>query len=102
MKRILITGVHGFTGRHLVERLRAEEYEVHGLTRKEDVHHSLLEASYLHNADLGDCTSLAQSLATIRPDKIIHLAGIAFVDHGNADEIYRANLIASRNLLQAV
>ena len=102
MERVLITGVRGFTGRYLVERLQAEEYEVHGITRAEDVGQSPLEPAFLHYADLGDCAGLAKILAKIRPDKIVHLAGIAFVDHGNAEEIYRANLVASRNLLQAV
>lgn len=102
MKRVLITGVRGFTGQHLVQRLMTEDYEVYGLTRHEDSGHFPLQPQYLRYVDLSNCQGITKTLREIKPNKIVHLAGIAFVDHGNPEEIYRTNLVASRNLLQAI
>src|SRR5690606_4304349 len=35
-------------------------------------------------------------------DVVIHLAALAFVGHGRADDFYRVNLIGTRNLLEAI
>jgi nucleoside-diphosphate-sugar epimerase len=41
-------------------------------------------------------------IAQVRPDHVVHLAGIAFVAHGDADAIYRTNVVGTRNLLEAL
>jgi GDP-6-deoxy-D-talose 4-dehydrogenase len=80
--RILVTGLTGFTGRHLAAELEAENWSVTGL-----------------EADLTDAAAVEAELALKQPDAVVHLAGIAFVGHGDANDFYRVNLMGTRNLL---
>jgi nucleoside-diphosphate-sugar epimerase len=99
--RVLITGVAGFTGRFLAQTMHRAGYEIHGL-----VH--LMPATpvggvqSLHVADLTDAAQLAAVVQHVQPNKVAHLAGIAFVAHGVADAIYSTNLMGTRNLLEAL
>jgi hypothetical protein len=38
----------------------------------------------------------------VRPDVVAHLAAIAFVGHGDVEQIYRVNVAGTRNLLEAL
>lgn len=101
MGRILITGANGFTGRHLLARLADDGHELHGLVHHEsDAGNPLLEAS--HIADLRDLSALEAIIDKVRPEMVVHLAAIAFVAHGNAAELYSANILGTRNLLHAL
>jgi nucleoside-diphosphate-sugar epimerase len=104
MSRILITGVDGFTGRYLAPQLAAAGHEVHGLMNRKlaagtpalpGVHH-------LHVCDLLDRDGLARAVLDARPDKVAHLAAIAFVAHEDVEAIYRTNVIGTRYLLSAL
>ncbi|WP_338847265.1 GDP-mannose 4,6-dehydratase [Massilia sp. W12] len=95
-KRVLITGISGFTGRYLEACLQAAGHEVWGLSA-----HPGQAARHLQ-ADLGDPDSLAAALEQAQPDWVAHLAAIAFVGHGKPDALYQTNLIGSRNLLAAL
>jgi GDP-6-deoxy-D-talose 4-dehydrogenase len=101
MARILITGANGFTGQHLLERLTRDGHELHGVVHHEDeAPHPLLAMA--HVADLRDLASLTQVVGKVRPERVIHLAAIAFVAHGDAGELYSTNILGTRNLLQAL
>lgn len=101
MARILITGANGFTGQHLLERLSRDGHELHGMVHQEEEYpHPLLAMAHL--ADLRDLASLAMVIAEVQPQKVIHLAAIAFVAHGDAAELYSTNILGTRNLLQAL
>lgn len=97
MKRALITGIKGFTGRYLAAELEAHGWEVWGIG-------SHLEPGddRYRRVDLADVDGLKRVVAEVQPDVVAHLAAIAFVGHGNADEFYKVNLIGSRNLLAAL
>jgi nucleoside-diphosphate-sugar epimerase len=52
--------------------------------------------------DLRDSVGLNALIAEIRPHAVVHLAGIAFVGHGDAEAFYHVNLLGTRNLLAAL
>ena len=97
MTTVLITGIHGFTGVFLARQLRSMGYSVYGLTHNEG---PLKKGVY--SCNLMDTQGVADVLAEVKPDHVVHLAGIAFVAHGDANEMYSTNVVGTRNLLEAV
>lgn len=83
--RTLVTGLDGFTGRYLQSELEAHGHTVVGLS-----------------SDLTNPDAVAAEIAQVQPEAVVHLAGIAFVGHGNANAIYEVNLLGTRNLLEAL
>lgn len=96
--RVLVTGRYGFTGRYAADVLAARGWDVWGLG------HRMLPDSglYYRAADLTDPDAVTRVIEEIRPDAVLHLAGTAFVAHGNLDDIYSVNLMGTRNLLSAL
>ncbi|MGU7853584.1 NAD-dependent epimerase/dehydratase family protein [Burkholderia orbicola] len=98
MARILITGISGFTARHLAGALLRAGHDVCGVA-----HRSLPSARVrTHVCDLLDKSKLTDILAEERPHAIVHLAAIAFVAHGDVNAIYQTNVLGTRTLLDAV
>jgi nucleoside-diphosphate-sugar epimerase len=83
--RVLATGLEGFTGQYLQTELEAHGHIVIGL-----------------QADLTKSKAVAAEVTTIQPEAVIHLAGVAFVGHGDANAFYQVNLMGTRNLLAAL
>lgn len=52
--------------------------------------------------DLADTGSVKAAVDEARPDYVVHLAGVAFVAHGHAADIYRSNITGTVNLLEAL
>ncbi|OEZ97823.1 GDP-mannose 4,6-dehydratase [Duganella sp. HH101] len=96
-KRALITGLSGFTGRYVEQELSAAGYEVYGTITPG---HEPGPRQFA--VDLGDRAGLAAVVAQVRPDVVAHLAAIAFVGHGDVEQIYRVNVAGTRNLLEAL
>jgi nucleoside-diphosphate-sugar epimerase len=94
--RVLITGLQGFTGRHMALELEHQGYEVWGIGSADHTEPRTLQA------DLTDPASLTAAIQAIEPDYVIHLAGIAFVGHGQPKAFYDINLVGTRNLLEAL
>jgi len=109
--RVLITGVAGFAGRHLVRELAEQGgHELHGAD------HTPLPASAPAAADPGPALASFQTLditdeaafeSWIRsrePDAVIHLAAQASgaVSLEEPRETYRINALGALNLLEAV
>lgn len=101
MARVLITGANGFTGRHLIDRLARDGHELFGLARNAD-EVQLPQVSRAWVADLRDQSALAAVVAELRPERVVHLAAIANVAHGDLTDLYSTNIIGTRNLLQAL
>lgn len=95
--RALLTGCHGFTGRYVAAELEAIGYDVVGLAHDGDPpREGVLRANLL------DRDAVQRAVAEARADAVVHLAAISFVAHGDADEIYRTNVVGTRNLLEAL
>lgn len=95
-ERILVTGAAGFTGRHLCARLRGDGHRVFGL-----VEHATDVADEIA-ADLLDPAAVEAAVRTAAPDRVVHLAAIAFPGHRDADAIYRVNVGGTLTLLTAL
>lgn len=100
--RVLVTGLHGFTGRHLQPALVALGFEVHGIVAPQAASAGADIGTCVHVADVLDPKGLADVVARVQPRYVVHLAAISFVAHGDADAMYRVNIVGTRNLLQAL
>lgn len=98
MKRALVTGASGFTGRYLAPVLAERGMEVHGIVQSLD-EPPVDGVSARYALDVADRSELARVLAEVRPDHVVHLAAIAFVGHDDVDEMYRTNIVGTRQLL---
>ena len=101
MSKVLITGATGFTGRYLAPRLAEAGYEVHGTVHGEPGP-AVPGVARLHTLDIGDPEAVVRTVSGVLPDKVVHLAAIAFVAHSDVAEMYRANVVGTRNLLDAL
>lgn len=93
--RVLVTGHRGFTGRYVVDALLKAGHTVHGLTADP----SDLDAEGI---DLLDRGAVAKAVALSAPQAVVHLAAIAFVAHGDVEQMYRTNVVGTRNVLEAL
>ena len=96
-KRALITGLRGFTGYYMARELAAAGYHVHGTVLPGDE-----TGPDIFTVDLSDRAALAAVIEQVRPDVVVHLAAIAFVAHNDAEQMYRVNVVGTRNLLEAL
>ncbi len=83
--RVLVTGASGFTGRYVWHALQHAGFDPYALS-----------------ANLCDGTAVKEEVARLQPDAVLHLAGIAYVGHGNPADFYHVNLIGTLHLLQAL
>jgi nucleoside-diphosphate-sugar epimerase len=83
-KRALITGLSGFTGHYVAQELRAAGYQIFGTITPG---HTPGEGEFA--VDLLDRAGLAAVIREVQPDVVAHLAAIAFVAHGDVEQIYR-------------
>lgn len=98
MPTVLLTGSEGFTGAYVAGALLARGYELVGLSHK-SVDHNRYRVLV---ADLRDQRSVADALAGMQVDAVIHLAAIPFVAHDDVDEMYGVNIAGTRNLLASL
>jgi nucleoside-diphosphate-sugar epimerase len=96
-KRALITGLRGFTGYYMARELTAAGYQVFGTVMPGEE-----TGPDIFTVDLCDRAAVAEVIGKVQPDVVAHLAGIAFVAHMNAEQIYRVNVAGTRNLLEAL
>lgn len=95
-KKVLITGIDGFTGIELEQQLISNGYDVFGtvLLATPNKQHLI--------CDIRNQEEIRNTIETVRPEYIFHLAGISFVGEQNRSLIYDVNVIGTENLLEAV
>jgi GDP-4-dehydro-6-deoxy-D-mannose reductase len=107
--RVLVTGITGFAGSHLVDYILAEkkDVEVVGIqrwrSRTENVEH-FLDKVRMVECDLRDASSVRDVLGDVRPDWIFHLAAQSFVPTSwtaPTESLY-TNIIGQLNIFEAV
>lgn len=107
MPTALITGVAGFTGHYLANDLLSLGYDVAGLEHNTgmsvgDPPPPDAGTAVVYRCDLLDRAGLSKVVQHVQPDVVVHLAAISFVAHGDAEAIYRINVVGTRNLLEAL
>lgn len=107
-KKVLITGITGFAGSHLMDYLLEHtDYEVYGIKRVNsslrNIHHALDKITLL-DADLLDETSLVKVLQEIQPNQIYHLGALSWVTPSwNMPAVYmQTNAVGTINLFEAM
>lgn len=99
MENVLITGVAGFCGRHLVNRLFAgESVSIIGFDRLAEAPAALNLDEYV-SGDILDEKLLGKIVKQFNPRRIFHLAGISI---GPPVDIYQTNVLGTLHLLEAV
>jgi nucleoside-diphosphate-sugar epimerase len=83
--KLLVTGAHGFTGRHFAKAAH-------------DYGHEVIELQ----ANLNDRDALKEEIAHVAPEAVVHLGAISFVGHADASAFYNVNVIGTLNLLDAL
>lgn len=92
--RVLVTGASGFTGHYVCKELINQGFDVFALTHDGSVHGKSVDlCSY---ADVRGC------IEQIKPESVVHLAAIAFVEHGIPNDFYRVNVEGTLNLVRAL
>jgi GDP-4-dehydro-6-deoxy-D-mannose reductase len=96
--RVLVTGAAGFTGRVMMRLLASQQgVTPFGLVRHLVPPDPAGRCSYA-TADLLDRPGLETVLANVKPDAVIHLAGLT---HGTPEALHETNVTGTKNLLDA-
>lgn len=101
--RVLVTGVTGFVGHHLVRELTGHGADVFGLVR--DVAEEPVPGDVtVHEGDVCDYDAVRAAVGAVRPDHIVHLAGASSVGRSFADPVgtWAVNLTGTLTVLEAV
>jgi len=108
-RRVLVTGISGFAGSHLAERLLELGAEVIGLVRRHSVPEyrnlsHFIDRVELFEGNLTDLGSLLTLLKKEQPDTIFHLGAQSFVPTSFRAplETYDTNVLGTANLFEAI
>lgn len=96
-KRVLITGLNGFTGRYVGMEMSNNGYEVFGINSTQSD-----KGKHFYKVNLLDTHALKICIAQIKPHAVIHLAGISSIVHRDPNLFYEVNLIGTLNLLKTL
>jgi GDP-4-dehydro-6-deoxy-D-mannose reductase len=99
--KAFITGISGFVGYYLCERLLNEGYQISGISRRSEFQ---LNGTSFHSCEINDKDKLKQILASYKPTEIYHLAGPAFIpfSYNNPLLVYDILVNGTLNLYEAV
>ena len=104
-KKVLITGISGFVGSHLVELLLDRNYEIAGLDIVDDIEERTIPRDIkIYSCDLRDEQEVNQVINSFLPDLIFHLAAQTSVklSFENPADTFSINVNGSLNIFEAV
>ncbi len=98
-KKLFITGISGFIGRHVAKEAVNRGYEVSGMDLKE----LFLEKTKIYKGDITDKERVAQIFSEVKPDYVIHLAAITANTEFRKmlEGSYRVNVNGFINVIEA-
>ena len=107
--KVLLTGILGFIGSHMAEKLVKEGHEVYGVVRRVAnrniaVIDNLLNDITLLSGDITDYASTRNAVRTANPDVVIHLAALSPVRDSfeRPFEYQQANMVGAMNVAHAL
>jgi nucleoside-diphosphate-sugar epimerase len=100
-KKVLITGINGFTGKYVWQEFEKHGYDVYGFAQSSNLDVSSI-SSKIYACSLEQKDTLQQLITQIQPNIIVHLAAIAHVAHASLHNFYETNVIGTENLLNAI
>ena len=89
-RRVLITGITGFAGSHLAERLVGHGHAVHGIAHESPPFPFLAgieDRITVHEGNVLDARSVEAAMSSARPEIVFHLAGQAVPTLASADPL---------------
>jgi len=107
MKKVFITGITGFVGRHLSQILKDTNYNISGTYYPENTvldYRQIFPKNKVYFCDITKKKDILEILAAETPDILVHLAGIASVKYtmNNISEAIDINLKGFTNILEAL
>lgn len=107
-KKVLVTGISGFVGSHLAEKLISFGSEVHGIVRRRSVPYHLniehiRKQIELHTCDLSTPNKVNSVMNSVKPEVIFHLAAESFVPMSFSEptNVVNSNINGTINLLES-
>ena len=107
--KILITGIDGFVGSHLVDYILANhsQTQIHGTVLPEAEKNSYCRTEKnitCHSCNINEKFQIRKIIMEIKPDIIFHLAAQSYVSSSweNPELTLHTNIIGQSNLLEAV
>ena len=104
MPKVLITGIAGFAGSHLAERLKGR-FEISGTVIDDNVRNlSGIDGLDLVKCDLLDRAAVEGLISRLKPDFIFHLAAQSMpsFSFGHPAETLHTNIFSTLNIFEAV
>ena len=103
MSKVLITGIAGFVGSHLAERLSGKA-EVWGTYIGADLSNLEGVGAHLVECDLLDADKVRETIREIMPDKVFHLAAQSLPSASFLDpsRTLKVNIFSSLNIFEAM
>jgi UDP-glucose 4-epimerase len=107
--KVLVTGILGFIGSNMAEKLVKDGHEVYGVVRRVASRNmavlgNLLNDLTLLSGDITDYVSIRNAIRTANPDVIIHLAALSPVRDSfeRPFEYQQANMVGTMNAAHAL
>lgn len=96
-KKVLITGIDGFTGKYVEQFLTSKGFDVYGTVFQQET-----ENKKHLSCDIRNKSEINKVLKTISPDYILHFAAISFVEENDKHLMYDVNVFGTQNLLESI
>jgi len=94
--KVLITGIDSFTGHHLSQHLTMLGYDVYGTVMRDG------DGVVNFDCDISNSQQCKEVIVSVNPEYVIHLAGVSYVGHKQAESFYQVNTLGTQNLLEAL